>query len=255
MMLMITLCNKAGGFNRGNFHISLTAQDTIPVLKKDSTLRDSSKAAVTDTFNFKIAKGALDAPVKYHADDSMVMSVPKKNIILYGKKSTVQYNDNNLEAPHIEYDQNSNLVKAHLEKDSAGKVISYVNFNQADMKTQSDTVVFNMKTGRGITKGTYTTQGEMYVYGEKIKKQGEDVFYAYRGRFTTCNLDTPHFAFVSEKIKFINKKMAFTGPVHPEFEGVPVPIILPFGIYPLTQGRHSGLLAPSFSSQFIVSDP
>ena len=42
--------------------------------------------------------------------------------------------------------------------------------------------------------------------------------------------------------------MAFTGPVHPEFEGVPVPIVLPFGIYPLSQGRHSGLIAPTFTA-------
>ena len=42
--------------------------------------------------------------------------------------------------------------------------------------------------------------------------------------------------------------MAITGPVHPEIEGVPLPIVLPFGIFPLTQGRHSGLLAPTFSA-------
>lgn len=42
--------------------------------------------------------------------------------------------------------------------------------------------------------------------------------------------------------------MAITGPVHPEFEGVPMPITLPFGIYPLKQGRHSGILAPTFSA-------
>jgi hypothetical protein len=30
--------------------------------------------------------------------------------------------------------------------------------------------------------------------------------------------------------------MAITGPVHPEFEGVPVPIYLPFGIFPLPEG-------------------
>ena len=88
----------------------------------------------------------------------------------------------------------------------------------------------------------------MYVYGQTIKKVDDDVFYALRGRFTTCNLDTPHFAFVSNKIKFIRNKMAFTGPVHAEFEGVPIPIPFPFGIYPLTQGRHSGLLAPSFNA-------
>jgi hypothetical protein len=61
-------------------------------------------------------------------------------------------------------------MEASLEKDSLGKVISYPTFNQADFKTISDTIRFNMKTGKGITKGTYTQQGEMYVYGEKIKK-------------------------------------------------------------------------------------
>jgi LPS-assembly protein len=105
-----------------------------------------------------------------------------------------------------------------------------------------------MKTGKGLTKGTYTKQGEMFVYGEKIKKVDTSTFYAYRARFTTCNLDTPHFAFVAKNVKFVNKKWAYTGPVHPEFEGVPLPISLPFGIFPLSTGRHSGLLAPSFTA-------
>jgi len=105
-----------------------------------------------------------------------------------------------------------------------------------------------MKSGKGLTKSTYTQQGEMYVYGETIKKIDNNVFYALRGRFTTCNLDTPHFAFVSNKIKFINNKVAITGPVHPEFEGVPIPIYFPFGIYPLNQGRHSGMLQPTFTT-------
>ena len=219
------------------------ANDTVP-----RAAGDTSTVIVADTFNFKIASGALDVPVEYHADDSMVIGVPQKSIIFYGKKSTVNYSDNNLEAPVIEYSQSTSLVKAHLTKDSLGKVIAYPKFKQADFETQSDTIVFNMKTEKGITKGTYTKQGEMFVYGQTIKKVDKDVFYALRGRFTTCNLDTPHFAFVSSKIKFIQDKMAFTGPVHPEFEGVPVPVILPFGIYPLSQGRHSGLIAPSFAS-------
>ncbi|RYY50556.1 MAG: LPS-assembly protein LptD [Chitinophagaceae bacterium] len=251
------ISNTGSGLTNSNFHISLTT-DTVPVPVPPRPQRtapsagalpgDTSIVPSSDTFNFRIAKGALDVPVEYHADDSMVMSVPQKTVILYGKKSTVNYDNNNLEAPQIEYNQTTNLVKAHLVKDSTGKVISYANFKQGDMTTKSDSIIFNMKTGRGLTKGTYTVRGEMYVYAETIKRVSDEVFYAQRGRFTTCNLDTPHFAFVSDKIKFINKKMAFTGPVHPEFEGVPVPIILPFGIYPLTQGRHSGLLAPSFTA-------
>lgn len=203
---------------------------------------------VGDTVKFKISKDSLTTPVNYKAGDSMVFDIQEKKIYLYGVGSSVIYGDNELIAPFIQFDQTSNIVSAHLLKDSLGQVISYPTFHQADFKTTSDTILFNLKTGKGLTKGTYTQQGEMFVYSEKIKKVDASVFYAMNGRFTSCNLDTPHFAFVSNKIKFINKKIAFTGPVHPEIEGVPLPIILPFGIYPLKQGRHSGFIAPNFTA-------
>ena len=274
LLVIITLYSSAYDSLKPFFHNHLTL-DTIPVKKslpadsnampvpgndftvtKDSSRRsvianvsgDTVLLPVTDTISFRSSKDTLDGPVQYHADDSMVFDVPARKMMLYGKESSVKYTDNDLTAPNIEYDQRTNLVKAFLQKDSTGKVIAFPVYAQADFKSISDTIEFNMKTGKGLTKGTYTQQGEMFVYGEKIKKVDGDVFYAQNGRFTTCNLDTPHFAFVSKKIKFINKKMAFTGPVHPEIEGVPLPVVLPFGIYPLSQGRHSGLIAPSFTA-------
>ncbi|MEO6671403.1 MAG: putative LPS assembly protein LptD [Ferruginibacter sp.] len=282
ILVFITLYCCAFDTKAFYFHISLTADtvpvkktDTVPVKNRQDSTRlsvDSSKSEFDelpqpgiieikkttktdslnqfslDTFSFRSSKDSLDAPVSYHADDSMILDVPGKKILLYGKSASVKYLASELSAPLIEFDQKTNLVSAILQKDSTGKVIAYPAYNDKDFKSISDTIRVNMKTGVGMTKGTYTQQGEMFVYGEKIKKVDENVFYALHGRFTTCNLDTPHFAFVSSKIKFINKKMAFSGPVHPEFEGVPLPIVLPFGIYPLTQGRHSGLLAPSFAA-------
>jgi LPS-assembly protein len=226
--------NQVGGAKTNKTEIA-SAKDSVIIPKRD-------------TLSFRTSKDSLDAPVAYHADDSMVLDIPEKKIYLYGKQSSVKYIDNELLAPHIEFDQRTSVVSAFLVKDSNGKVVTFPTFTQADFKTVSDSIRFNMKTLKGITKGTYTRQGEMFVYGEKIKKVDLNVFYAFRARFTTCNLDTPHFAFVAKRVKFINKKMAFTGPVHPEVEGVPIPIYLPFGIYPLTQGRHSGILAPTFSA-------
>jgi hypothetical protein len=223
--------------------------DTIPSNRGDSSNRvDTLTSLSIDTLLVKSSKDSLQAPVAYHADDSMIFDVPSKKILLYGKQSNIKFSDNELKAPGIEFDQRTNLVTAYLKKDTAGKVISFPTFNQGDLTTVSDTIAFNMKTGKGLTKGTYTKQNEMFVYAVKIKKVDSASFFAYKARFTTCNLDTPHFSFVSKKIKFITKKFAVTGPVHPEFEGVPVPIILPFGLFPISQGRHSGLLAPAFNS-------
>ncbi|CAN5895987.1 putative LPS assembly protein LptD [soil metagenome] len=271
LLVVITMYSNAAGVHGIGFHISLTRDSpppviTLPLADEDSkqvpfqknqavkksiaanSFSDTTKQPLNDTIIFKRSKDSLNAPVTYHADDSMVFDVPGKKLVLYGKVSKVHYEDNDLTAPLIEYDQRTNLVKAYLKKDSLGNVIAYPEYNQGDFKSKSDTIEFNMATQKGLTKGTYTQQGEMYVYGERIKKVDKDVFYALKGRFTTCNLDTPHFAFVSSKIKFINKKTAYSGPVHPEFEGVPIPIYLPFGIFPMSQGRHSGLLAPSFTA-------
>ena len=272
LLVVITLYSNAAGVNGFDFHISLT-RDTIPPKKKKpgtvvparlaptekneltpknsdivSAVSDTTIKPLNDTILYKKSKDSLNAPVTYHADDSMILDIPGKKMILYGKVSKVNYEENELTAPVIEYNQAGNLVRAFLKKDSNGHVIAYPTFKQGDFSSKSDTIEFNPNTGKGLTKGTYTQQGEMYVYGEKIKKVDKDVFYALKARFTTCNLDTPHFAFVSNKIKFINKRTAYSGPVHPEFEGVPIPVYLPFGIFPMSQGRHSGLLAPSFTA-------
>jgi len=257
LFAILTLCTKDTVYAQQKSNVAFV-KDTIPkALSTTDSLSQKNTATKKldtlivpkiDTIQYRISKDSLDAPVVYHADDSMVLDIPTKKMILYGKETKVKYSENELIAPLIEFDQNTSLVSAYLVKDSNGNVVSMPVFNQADFNSVADTIRFNMKTGKGLTKGTYTKQGEMYVYAKTIKKVSADVFYANYSRFTTCNLDTPHFAFVSKKVKFINKKMAFTGPVHPEFEGVPVPIVLPFGIYPLSQGRHSGLIAPTFTA-------
>ena len=182
--------------------------DTIPqnILIKNAENDSSIVKEIKDTFDLKISRDSLDAPIAYEAEDSMVLDVPGKKITLYGKETKTDYKDNSLSAPVIELDQQTGNLNASIRRDSLGKVISMPTFKQGDFSSQSDSLSFNLKSGKGITKSTYTQQGEIYVYGETIKKFDNDVFFVKRARFTTCNLDTPHFAFISNRIKFINKK-------------------------------------------------
>ena len=221
-----------------------TPNERIDSLSKKDTSLNKKKA---DTLGYKLAKNALDAPIDYTAEDSMVIDVKGSKVSLFGKKVTVNYKGNDLTGPVISFDEGTGDIIAYIKRDSTGKVIALPTFKQSNFTSQSDSIRFNMKSGKGITKSTYTQQGEMYVYGQVIKRVSPEVFYALRGRFTTCNLDTPHFAFISNRIKFITGKVAITGPVHPEVEGVPIPIYFPFGIFPLNEGRHSGFLPPNFT--------
>ncbi len=235
-----------------------TGRKDVPVVAKDTTRRDSLGIAMDssrrdslhragDTLDYAISKDTLAATIDYKASDSVVMNIPDKKITLYNKANT-KYQDANLSAYQIEYDQTRNVVVASFIKDTAGNIIGLPKMVQADNTMSSDTIIYNIKTQKGITRHTYTVSGEMFVHAEKMKKITVDEYYASQGIFTTCNLDTPHFAFRTNKMKLINKKFAITGPVHPEFEGVPIPIYIPFGFFPLTQGRHSGLLPPQFTA-------
>lgn len=248
-LLLITSNVRANYTTDNYFYNSLTSfQDTTKVPKKDTIpTRKDSTIIKTDTFTVKMSKDSLDAPVNYSASDSMVMEVKTKKIILFSKAS-VKQKDMELTADSIELDQPSNIVIAVFRRDTAGNMIGRPKMVQADSRMDADLIRYNFKTQRGFTKSTTTVQGELFVHGETIKKINENDYYALRGQMTTCNLDTPHFAFRTKKMKLVNKKLAVSGPIHPEFEGVPVPIYLPFGFFPISQGRHSGLLPPQFAA-------
>ncbi len=234
----------------------LPIKDTLPLPdsdtgviknKPDSLLSDSLKLVKIDTFSVKMSKDSIDAPVEYEAKDSMVLDVTAKKLYLYGE-TDVKYKDVNLKAPEIAFDQQTNIVKARMKLDTAGKPLGPAVLQQGDINTMSDSLEFNFKTQKGLTHSSYFQQSELYNYAEVVKKIDPQTIYAFKGRFTTCNLDTPHFAFRARKIKYISKKVAVTGPVGVEFENVPVlPIILPFGMFPMQQGRHSGFLPPQFT--------
>ncbi len=215
--------------------------DTI--ITKDS----SQSVQKIDTFNVKMSKDSLDGPVTYEAEDSGVLIIPTRQFILYGK-ATTSYLDLKLTAALVKMDQQSNRITAYGNTDSTNSPYDKPKLDQGGMTSISDTIFYDIKTQKGLTKSTYYQEGDMFVYAQKLKKVDKDVFYASSGRFTTCNLDTPHFAFRTRKMKLVNNKIAVTGPANPEFEGVPVPIGIPFGIFPLNRGRQSGLLPPQFAS-------
>jgi hypothetical protein len=221
--------------------LSRTVRDTMPVRRDSSALRNR-----IDTLNIKMSADSLDAPVNYKAQDSMVLEVDTKKILLYGK-TEVKYTDVSLTAPFLVFDQQSQVVTARRGRDSNGTVLGMAKLVQAQTTTVSDSIRFNFKSQKGLTYNSFFQQDEIYNFAEKVKKVDAQTFYASRGRFTTCNLDTPHFAFRFNKAKFVNKKVAVTGPVHPEFEDVPIPLWLPFGIFPLQSGRHSGFIPPQFT--------
>ena len=235
---------------------SVANQPTNPSLKPDTsrnemvlegdssfTIKKNKPISTIDTLD--VSQDSLNAPVKYKAQDSGVLIIATKEFFLYGK-SNVQQQQMSLDAGTIKYNGADQTILAFGAIDSTDNPLNKTKMQDGATTTYSDSVAFNLKTQKGRTVNSYYAEGELFVNAQVLKKVDKDVFYGWKGRFTTCNLDVPHFAFRTRKLKMINNKIALSGPASPEIEGVPLPIGIPFGIYPLNRGRHSGVLAPQF---------
>ena len=171
LLLFITFHINARGKQHTHLLKSLTdINDTIPA--KDSslkiiadTLNDSGKVS-NDSLHKKqkvdsmyISKDSINSPIDYAADDSGVLIIPKKQFYLYGKANTAN-KDIKLEAQNIMYDQATQLVTAYGGIDTGSNpLLNKPKITQEGSTSLSDTIKFNLKTQRGISKNTYYNEG------------------------------------------------------------------------------------------------
>jgi lipopolysaccharide assembly outer membrane protein LptD (OstA) len=73
------------------------------------------------------------------------------------------------------------------------------------------------------------------------KRQANDEIHFIKGRFTTCDLEEPHYHFQLSRAIMIPEKRIVTGPMNLWVAGIPTPLGLPFSIIP------QQFVAPNFS--------
>ena len=206
------------------------------------------------TADFRMSPDSLTATVDYSAEDSMWVDFVAEEIHLYGN-GTVKYQDINLQADHVVLNYGTNIVYAEPLPDSSGTLAGLPEFSDGGQSFTAGTMRYNFKTRKGIVTNTTTTQDDIFVRGGKSKfisgavavndTTRADVIYTEGAIFTTCSADHPHFGIRTRKAKVVPNKLAVIGPSNLEIMGVPTPLWLPFGFFPLKSGRSTGLLFPS----------
>lgn len=222
-------------------------KDSIPPINLvDSIALPDSLGVRTDTLpNVKLSKDSLTAPVYYKAQDSIVMFIKKKEFRLYNK-ADVKYGATQLTGNTMNFNQATGILTSRLGVDSAGKPIDKAVLNDGTTSSDMDSVQYNFNSGKAMIYQTRAQYGEGFVSSVKVKKQPDNTVFGFRNGYTTCNLDTPHFAFRARKIKVIPDKLIVSGPANLEIEGIPTPLFIPFAIFPLSNGQRTGLLPPQY---------
>ena len=231
-------------------------QDTLPandsIVQADSLSNTSDSLLVPVRESFSLSKDSLDAPVDYSATDSMIYDIAGQKIHLFGS-AEVKYTSINMKADHIVFDWATNVVTARGLPDSTGMIAGKPEFSDNSQSFTADSMKYNFITRKGIVYDVTTTQNDVVVHGTRSKfiatsldttDEVQNIIYSKDALFTTCTHDHPHFGIRSSKQKVIPNKLVVVGASNLEIMNIPTPLWLPFGFFPLSQGRRTGLLFP-----------
>ncbi len=238
---------------------SIPADSTDKSGEPDTTNMDSLQLAIyhhnkqvddsirLDSINRK-KSGALDAPVTFSSEDSMVYDAKSKVARLYGK-SNVKYQNMDLSSDRIQMSLDSSLVRATGTADSTGAISGTPVFTMGQDKYESDTMAFNFKTKKGFIYNVYTEQEDGYLSSQHSKRDSSGVLYLEHGRYTTCDQPHPDFYIALSRAKVRPSKDVVFGPAYLVVADVPLPLAIPYGFFPFTKSYSSGFIMPSYGDE------
>lgn len=192
-------------------------------------------------------KGQIETTIKYTAKDSMQFDVTQKVARLYNKAS-VNYGDTDLKAGRIIVNYGQNTMQAEGRMDSVKNRLMDrpVLKDKGGLYTASN-IAYNFKSKKARVTDAVTTQGEGFVSAATIKRLPNGDINGLNGRYTTCNLEHPHFYIQAKRMKVIPGQKVVTGPFNLVIGDVPTPLGFLFGFFPMpNKSRGSGILIPTF---------
>jgi len=203
---------------------------------------------IPDTIKRIESPSGIDSVVTYSATDSIVYSPSDKMMYIFGK-GNIKYRELGLKAELIDINWNTSVLNARGVIDTVDTSASGYR-GQPDLIDGGETyhgsqISYNFKTKKGKIDLAETEIERGIYYGEQIKKVETDVLFVGEGKYTTCDLEHPHYYFGSPEMKVILKDKVVARPVYLYIADIPV-FALPFGIFPNERGRRSGIIAPAY---------
>ena len=192
-------------------------------------------------------KGQITTTITYSAKDSIQFDVTQKVARLY-ENAAVKYGDTNLKAALITVNYGNSTMNADGRLDSlTHKVQGKPVLVDKGSTYEAASIAYNFKSKKAKVTEAVTTQGEGFVSASTIKRLPNGDINGLMGRYTTCNLEHPHFYIQAKKMKVIPGEKVVTGPFNLVIGDIPTPLGFLFGFFPMpNKSRGSGILIPTF---------
>lgn len=219
-------------------------QNNLPPGGKDSVTAptDTAKIRVLDSLK---AKTDIKSTITYKSEDSIVFDITSSTLYLF-KQGDLKYEEIGLKADSIAVNWDNNILYAKGIKDSTGAITGQPILTESESEYSAKEIAYNFKTQRGKVQFARTKMEDGYIIADVLKKDGQETYYIKDGKFTTCDLEHPHFYIKSRKLKVIPGDKIISGPLMLYIEDFPLPVVVPFGFFPNQSGKRSGVVFPTY---------
>jgi len=218
--------------------------DTL-VIQQDSVIIDTILTNLRKT-----SPNAIDQKVTYTAVGYKKVDIINKKVFLVNA-AKVNYGEIEIKADSIVIDMKTNLIYAVGRIDTTGKISGKPVFKEGSQEYEADTLTYNFKTHNGFAKNIITKQEGGLLLNTSFTKLLEDgTSNIAQSKISTCDADTPHFYIDLRRAKVYPGKKIISGPGNLVLEGIPLPLFIPFGFFPIqTKRAASGLLIPRIGEE------
>ena len=193
---------------------------------------------------------ALDSPVKFSASDSLVLHFDSKSGdrgTLAGNAS-VSYEGVTLGAHFVDLLLGEDELIAYGLATDSGFTGPPV-FSEGSETLTGSRLAYNMATRRGRVTAARTRFEEGFIQAGIAKVREDSTIFIQDGLYTTCDCapeETPSYSLRARRMKIVDQKWVYTGPIQLYIFNIPMPVWLPFGFLPYQEGRRSGFLPPQY---------
>ncbi len=246
MLLSGQIVDSVTTVEKQNLSLDSIPVDTLPIMP-DSF--DMLPPPLPD--NVKFSPDAPQTEIVYGAVERKWFDLDSNLVHLYGD-AFVEYGSLKLKAGYIVFDFKNNIATAEGIVDSSGENSQRPTFIDGDNQFSYNKLRYNFQSQKGFVYDTYTQEGDLFVQGTQTKfisaesdsTSQYDQIFNKNAIITSCSHDHPHFGIRAQKLKVVPEQLAVLGPARLEIADIPTPLILPFGFFPLVQGKSSGLIFP-----------
>ncbi len=248
LFLFFSICIGIVFCNAQDLPINRTLnKKTDSIFKSTNPVKKNKNIVVQDTVKIdsvKLPKERLEDKIDDNSKDKYNDFINRKAILI--DEAELFYQDIELRAGVITIDYAKSLAYAKGIVDSLDVYQQRPIFKQGSQESLQDSLIYNFKTKKAIVFNVDSEQTGMLINAQIMKRENDSTIYMNKAEITTSKKKKRDYFIRVNNIKVIPDKKAIGGLSQLFIADVPTPIAFPFFYVPLTKGRASGVLLPTF---------